>query len=53
VLREFIEKIHVWEKDKQTKTQKIQIVYNFVGAFDFGAAIENQKITPNAEKAGA
>lgn len=35
VLREFIERIYIHEKDKQTKTQEIQIVYNFIGAFDF------------------
>ncbi|MCL2853901.1 MAG: DUF4368 domain-containing protein, partial [Defluviitaleaceae bacterium] len=35
VLREFIERVYVSEKDKQTKTQEVQIVYNFIGAFDF------------------
>jgi hypothetical protein len=51
VLREFIEKIYVSEKDKQTKTQEIKIVYNFIGDFDFDAANQKRKITPNAEKA--
>jgi DNA invertase Pin-like site-specific DNA recombinase len=40
VLREFIERVEISEKDKQTKTQQIRIVYNFIGAFDFEAAIE-------------
>lgn len=35
VLREFIERIYISEKDKQTKTQEVRIVYNFIGAFDF------------------
>lgn len=42
VLREFIERIYIYEKDKQAKTQKIQIVYNFIGAFDFSQAIEQR-----------
>lgn len=48
VLREFIERIYVSEKDKQTKTQEVQIVYNFIGAFDFVQAAEqtnNEKTT--------
>jgi DNA invertase Pin-like site-specific DNA recombinase len=40
VLLEFIEKIYVYEKDKQAKTQEIRIVYNFIGAFDFVQATE-------------
>ena len=40
VLREFISKIFVSEKNKKTKTQEIRIVYNFVGAFDFDSAME-------------
>jgi hypothetical protein len=35
VLREFIHKIYVSEKDKQARTQKVEIVYNFIGIFDF------------------
>jgi len=35
VLLEFIEKIYVYEKDKQARTEEIQIVYIFIGAFDF------------------
>ena len=40
VLREFIERIYVSDKDKQAKTQEIEIVYNFIGAFDFVQATE-------------
>ena len=50
VLREFIERIYVYNKDKQTKTQEVQIVYNFIGAFDFVQAAEqtkSDKITAN------
>ena len=43
VLREFISKIFVSEKSKETKIQEIQIVYNFVGVFDFNAATEQMK----------
>jgi DNA invertase Pin-like site-specific DNA recombinase len=35
VLREFIERIEVFQIDKETKTQRVKIVYNFIGAFDF------------------
>ena len=39
VLRAFISKVIVSEKDKETNTQNVRIEYNFIGAFDFGAAI--------------
>jgi len=52
VLREFISKIFVSEKDKETKTREIRIVYNFVGAFDFYSAIEQATNPPREEKAG-
>jgi DNA invertase Pin-like site-specific DNA recombinase len=52
VLREFIEKIYVSEMDKQTKTREIRIVYNFVGAFDFEAAIEQSTSLSDTVKAG-
>lgn len=50
VLREFVEKIYVHEKDKESKTQEIQIVYNFIGAFDFEGASEISKNVSPAEK---
>jgi DNA invertase Pin-like site-specific DNA recombinase len=43
VLREFVEKVLVSEKDKTTMTQKITIVYNFIGAFDFKEAKEQSE----------
>ena len=52
VLRDFISKIFVSEKNKETKTREIRIVYNFVGAFDFNSAIEQSSNPIIAEKAG-
>jgi hypothetical protein len=52
VLREFISKIYVSERDKETKTREIRIVYNFVGAFDFDSAVEQTNNPRIAEKAG-
>ena len=31
LLRDFIDKIYIYEKDKENKTRKIEIFYNFVG----------------------
>jgi DNA invertase Pin-like site-specific DNA recombinase len=48
VLREFIERIEVFQIDNETKARKIEIVYNFIGAFDFegfGKAITLPKQT--------
>jgi isocitrate/isopropylmalate dehydrogenase len=53
VLREFVEKIYVHEKDKESKTQEIQIVYNFIGVFDFEGASEISKNVSPAEKRSA
>ena len=52
VLREFIERIYVSEKDKQTKTQEVEIVYNFIGAFDFVQAAEQSKTEKTTKKTG-
>ena len=52
VLREFIERIYVYEKDKQTNTQELQIVYNFIGAFDFMQAAEQQAKGNKADNSG-
>ena len=52
VLREFIERIYVYEKDKQTNTQELQIVYNFIGAFDFMQAAEQQARNSEADGSG-
>ena len=45
VLREFIDRIEVSHADKKSKTRKITIVYNFIGAFDFTRAIEEARNT--------
>jgi hypothetical protein len=52
VLREFIERIYVSEKDKQAKTQEVRIVYNFIGAFDFSQAAEHTKSRKTIAKTG-
>ena len=33
LLRDFIDKIYIYEKDKVNKTRRIEIFYNFVGNF--------------------
>jgi hypothetical protein len=43
VLREFIEKIYVFERDGEAKTREIKIVYNFIGAFDFREITERSQ----------
>ena len=45
VLREFIDKIYVSAYDRNAPARDIKIVYNFIGAFDFMAAIEQVKIS--------
>jgi hypothetical protein len=35
VLREFIARIYISATDKKSKTRRVEIVYNFIGAFDF------------------
>lgn len=51
VLRELIERIYISERDKETKTQEIRIVYNFIGAFDFDKAKEQSKNTTSTAEA--
>ena len=48
VLREFIDRIYVSAVIKKSKTRKIEIVYNFIGAFDFGSAREQAKCEKSA-----
>jgi hypothetical protein len=43
VLHEFIDRIIIAEADKETKTRHIEIVYNFIGAFDFSSTIEQSQ----------
>jgi DNA invertase Pin-like site-specific DNA recombinase len=50
VLREFVHHVRVSEKDKDTNEQKIHIVYNFVGAFDFTAATEQAATVTNTDR---
>jgi DNA invertase Pin-like site-specific DNA recombinase len=40
VLREFVDKIYISARDKDTKTREIEIVYNFIGAFNFAATVK-------------
>jgi hypothetical protein len=54
VLRGFIERIFVSKKNKATKAQKLEVVHDFVSAFDFKAArkrSENSKHTGNLDAA--
>lgn len=52
VLREFIERIYVYEKDKQANTQEVEVVYNFIGAFDFVQAAQQNQTEITTEKPG-
>ena len=56
VLREFVEKIYISEvytpdeNEPRIKVREIEIVYNFIGAFDFTRAIENARNTSKKEQ---
>jgi hypothetical protein len=52
VLREFIDRIYVSAVDKTAKTREIEIVYNFIGAFDFGTATEQAQNQAQQKKIG-
>jgi hypothetical protein len=41
ILHEFIDRINIFETDKETKTRKIEIIYNFIGAVNPTAPIKN------------
>jgi hypothetical protein len=41
ILHEFIDKIKIYEINKETKTRKIEIIYNFIGAVNPTAPIKN------------
>jgi succinate dehydrogenase flavin-adding protein (antitoxin of CptAB toxin-antitoxin module) len=41
VLHEFINRINIFETDKETKTRKIEIIYNFIGAVTPTAPVKN------------
>ncbi|WP_369123991.1 DUF4368 domain-containing protein [Blautia producta] len=59
VLREFVEKIYISdvytpdENEPRVKVREIQIVYNFIGAFDFEEAREQSQAAKKIEKVGA
>lgn len=48
--QEFIDRIEVSHADKKSKTRKITIVYNFIGAFDFTRAIEEAHNTTQKQQ---
>ena len=50
ILREFIDHIEVSHTDKKSKTREITIVYNFIGAFDFGRAKEKAQNTTEKQQ---
>ena len=52
VLREFIDRINVSAVDKKSKTRDLEIVYNFIGAFDFTNTIEQAKSPAKQGKDG-
>jgi len=58
VLREFIDKIYVSKTTgrkghkKTDEPREIEIVYNFIGAFDFPKAMEQSKNKPNKKAIG-
>ena len=54
VLREFIDKIYVSKTtDRKTDEQReIEIVYNFIGAFDFPKAMEQSQNQSNKKEIG-
>jgi hypothetical protein len=41
ILHEFIDKVNIFETDKETKTRKIEIIYNFIGAVNPTAPVKN------------
>ena len=50
MLREFIDRIEVSHTDKKSKTREITIVYNSIGAFDFGRAKEKAQNTTQKQQ---
>ena len=58
ILREFVEKIYISdvytpdENEPRIKVRDIQIVYNFIGAFDFEEAREQSQAAQKIAKAG-
>ena len=58
VLREFVEKIYISEvytpdeNEPRIKVREIEIVYNFIGAFDFEEAREQSQADQKDKKTG-
>ena len=58
VLREFVEKIYISEvytpdeNEPRIKVREIEIVYNFIGAFDFEEAREQSQAAQKEKKTG-
>ena len=58
VLREFVEKIYISEvytpdeNESRIKVREIEIVYNFIGAFDFEEAREQSQAAQKEKKTG-
>lgn len=58
VLREFVEKIYISEvytpdeNEPRIKVREIEIVYNFIGAFDFEDAREQSQAAQKEKKTG-
>ncbi|MDR0919085.1 MAG: DUF4368 domain-containing protein, partial [Oscillospiraceae bacterium] len=40
ILHEFIDRVNIFETDKETKTRKIEIIYNFIGAVNPTAPVK-------------
>ncbi|MFQ9061290.1 MAG: DUF4368 domain-containing protein [Oscillospiraceae bacterium] len=45
-----MDRIEVSHTDKKSKTRKITIVYNFIGAFNFGRAKEKAQNTTQKQQ---
>ena len=58
VLREFVDKIYISEvytpdeNEPRIKVREIEIVYNFIGAFDFEEAREQSQAAQKEKKTG-
>ena len=50
MLQKFIDRIEVSHTDQKSKTRKIMIGYNFIGAFDFGRAKEKAQNTTEKQQ---
>jgi hypothetical protein len=48
VLRKFIDRIYVSAVDRSSKTMEIEIVYNFIGAFDFKRVVKQTEYKKSA-----